>query len=939
MRFRNGVRLLTVTATLLLAGNLAAQSTATLAGRVTDESGAAVSGAQIVVTNQNSGTQNGALSQTDGRFTVAGLRAGGPYRVEVRMIGFGLQAVEDVMLTAGQTRTIDFRLTQEAIALDAIEVFSTRAVERKTPVAYSDVPKVQIQNQLGSQDLPMVLNVTPSVYATMQGGGAGDARINVRGFDQKNMAVMINGVPVNDVENGWVYWSNWDGLGDAATSIQLQRGLSAVNLAVPSIGGTMNVITDPSQMSPGFSYKQEFGSANFLKETLTVSTGERGGFAFTGNVVRKTGDGLFGYAGNDRTASNLWGHATYTDAWAYYAAAAYQINPKNRLELYAVGAPQKHGQNLYKLNLAQLDAAYARELGVSQAAIDRFPEAGRYWSPNVNRVRASYDGKQYSSTGPGAGTFSRFGDTYINERENYFHKPQVNLNYYAYFGGGLTWSTVGYYSGGNGGGSGTLGSSSAAAFSYAGYDGTGRGLGQRVPDWNGTIDKNLARTNGSSGYILRNSVNNQWTIGAISKLRKDFASGWTTEAGLDWRTAQAEHYREIRDLLGGQFWVDSRNAFTGARNTVNGDKIDYFNTNDINWLGAFLQAEKSSVDGSIYGMFGWAQNSYTFTDHFKQDPNNASRELVIESGNLSGFQVKGGVSRNLTSEWSVFGNGGYVSKVPIFDGVIDDVNGVALESPKNEKFISFEAGVSYRAMNRGLSGDLNVYHTTWRDRTFNIYIPNDDILASVLGVDARHVGVELQGAYQPTDLLRFDVAASLGNWKYIDDARGRLVAGDLTTAEEYNYYIKDLKVSDQPQTQLAYAVSLYPADGAFLQVQGRTNSRYYAAFSPNGRTEGTDRAQSWRAPGYTVFDFHGAYRISDLIPVWKGGDVRLFANVFNLLDEIYIQDATDNSGFNGYYACTNPTRPCAEDRGHNAQAAEVFLGLPRTFNIGFQIVF
>ena len=79
------------------------------------------------------------------------------------------------------------------------------------------------------------------------------------GFNQNSLAVMISGVPVNDMENGWVYRWNWDGLGDASTSIRLQRGLSAVNLATPSIGGTLNVITDPSAMRSGFSCKQEAG--------------------------------------------------------------------------------------------------------------------------------------------------------------------------------------------------------------------------------------------------------------------------------------------------------------------------------------------------------------------------------------------------------------------------------------------------------------------------------------------------------------------------------------------------------------------------------------------------------------------------------------------------------------------------------------------------------
>ena len=55
----------------------------------------------------------------------------------------------------------------------------------------------------------------------MSGGGSGDSRVNVRGFNQRNVAVLINGVPVNDMENGWVYWSNWDGMSDVTNSIQV----------------------------------------------------------------------------------------------------------------------------------------------------------------------------------------------------------------------------------------------------------------------------------------------------------------------------------------------------------------------------------------------------------------------------------------------------------------------------------------------------------------------------------------------------------------------------------------------------------------------------------------------------------------------------------------------------------------------------------------------
>jgi hypothetical protein len=311
--------------------------------------------------------------------------------------------------------------------------------------------------------------------------------------------------------------------------------------------------------------KQEFGSGGFLKSTVVAQTGEIGRFAATGSVVRKTGDGI---------ADGIW-----TDAWAYYLASSFQIDSRNRLEFYAVGAPQRHGQRLYALNAGTWSHEFARSLdGYDEAALERYQEAGLEWSPNYYGVSSTYTGRQYNSSGPGAGTSSRFSSTFLNERENYFHKPQVNLNWYSYFGDGLTLSTVGYYSGGSGGGTGTYGSSSQAEWDYRYY--------QRVPNWDGIIGRNDSRDDGSAGYILRNSVNNQRTVGAIAKLRKDFDTGLSSEVGIDWRTATIEHYREVRDLLcrscsyyldnGSEFWTESQ------RRRGMGDRIDYNNENQVN---------------------------------------------------------------------------------------------------------------------------------------------------------------------------------------------------------------------------------------------------------------------------------------------------------------------------------------------------------------------
>ena len=168
---------------------------------------------------------------------------------------------------------------------------------------------------------------------------------------------MINGIPINDMENAWVYWSNWDGLGDVTSSIQIQRGLSATTLATPSIGGIINVITDPTKQKAGVMYQSEIGTGSFSKQTLYAHTGVIDNkFALSVGGVRKVGNGVV--------------DKTYTDAWAYYLGTSYQVNDKNRLELYALGAPQQHGQNLYKLNAATYSHELAMDLGFPTAALN-----------------------------------------------------------------------------------------------------------------------------------------------------------------------------------------------------------------------------------------------------------------------------------------------------------------------------------------------------------------------------------------------------------------------------------------------------------------------------------------------------------------------------------------------------------------------------------------
>ena len=127
-----------------------------------------------------------------------------------------------------------------------------------------------IDYKLGTQEFPEILKSTPGTYATKSGGGYGDSQIRLRGFSTENIAIMVNGVPMNDMEGGKVYWSNWAGLSDVTRSMQVQRGLGASKISAPSVGGSINIVTNTIDAQRG-------GTAS-IGWAMTVSTTYRSAY-------------------------------------------------------------------------------------------------------------------------------------------------------------------------------------------------------------------------------------------------------------------------------------------------------------------------------------------------------------------------------------------------------------------------------------------------------------------------------------------------------------------------------------------------------------------------------------------------------------------------------------------------------------------------------------
>jgi len=187
------------------------------------------------------------------------------------------------------------------------------------------------------------------------------------------------------------------------------------------------------------------------------------------------------------------------------------------------------------------------------------------------------------------------------------------------------------------------------------------------------------------------------------------------------------------------------------------------------------------------------------------------------------------------------------------------------------------------------------------------------------------MGVEVETNYRPIEMVQFDLAASVANWVYTNDVSATYDDyGSSGNIDTLNIYVKDLKVGNAPQTQLSFGTSFFPLEGLKAQFVVQHYRDQYADFNPFDRTDAEDTTQSWKIPDYTKLNFHLNYKL----PVKVDGlDIAVFAHLFNVLDSVFIQDATDNSRYNGF------------DDDHDADDAEVFFGAPRTFNAGITIAF
>ncbi|MBX2900218.1 MAG: TonB-dependent receptor [Cyclobacteriaceae bacterium] len=347
-----------VTLVLALPGILQAQ---TIRGRIVDgRTQTPLAGATV----QLKSPPRYAVTDQLGFFTLPSLPAG-EYEAEVRFVGY--QTLITPLVTDEANRVIQL---QEAVQLtDQVIVSATRAVESGPTVA-STIQKAALQKQNYGQDLPFVLNWTPSLVSTSDAGaGVGYTGLRIRGSDATRINVTINGIPVNDSESQGVFWVNTPDLTSSLQSVQVQRGVGTSTNGAGAFGASVNLQTTTRNDAAYADVVNSVGSFNTLRNTVAVGTGLLNNkFVVDGRLSRISSDGYI-----DRASSDLK---------SYYLSGAYYAN-KTILKAIAFGGKEITYQSWYGVPESRLkndaDAMLetAASEGWNQVQTDNLLRAGR----------------------------------------------------------------------------------------------------------------------------------------------------------------------------------------------------------------------------------------------------------------------------------------------------------------------------------------------------------------------------------------------------------------------------------------------------------------------------------------------------------------------------------------------------------------------------------
>lgn len=764
-------------------------------------------------------------TNAQGDFAIEGLAAG-DYRLTFEAPEF---ETVTLMVKVGET-VKDINLVPMSSAVLAVGLGDDYFAEYDTETAND------------AQVMPSSLSASKDVFNNIAGYQFSQMRFRPRGYDSEMEATYLNGVYFNDALTGYGPWSLWSGLNEATRNQEVSPALGVSDYGVGGIGGVTNINARASQMRKGFRSSVVNANNNYrFRVMVSYASGMLdNGWAYAFSFSTRQG-------GND------WINGTYYNAYGYFASVEKQLNRCHRFALTVLGAPTQRGvQNASTQEVYDMVGSnyYNSNWGYQvdkkrNARIRNFHEPiamlQYFYTPNPTSTlmaTASY-------------RFGRNGYSALDWYDGADPRPDYYRYLPSYF------ERQGDYA-------------KADIVRWA----WGSDWGTRQIDWdrlynnnygNLTEDSKLAELNGlrRSNYVIEERHTDQRDANFKVQWIKTLRGGHRLNIGLDARYNRTEYYKKMKDLLGGDYWLDvdkyAERDFVGERVMQNnleyyekyghapivkeGDKYgyDYYaHVRDAKVWGIW-NFNTARLEGFVAGEAGyvsqWREGLYR-KGSFENNSFGDSEKL-----NFFEYKAKGSLSYKISGANSLTASVAYMQQAPSFQS--------SFVSPRTRNSVTpnltaekvFSADLTYDLHVGGFKARVSGYYTTIEDRSKVISF-YDDLQATftnfaMSNIDSRYAGVEVGFSIPLFKFLNLNGAVSYGDYRYTSNPLITQTAdnsAEIVLSGEKVYW-KGYHVESTPQTAANLGLSLRTSNNIYAGIDVNYYNALYLSMNPLYRTD------------------------------------------------------------------------------------------------------
>lgn len=771
---------------------------------------------------------------------------------------------------------------QEPNPTDTIPKRDSLLIEDLKEGLLDNIPIISLdENDLGdgaSQLAGSLLTAGRDPYYTAASFNFSAVRFRVRGYDNDLFSTFMNGIPMDNLDNGFTPYGLWGGLNDVMRNREVSWGLRYTTFAFGDIGSNTNIDARASKQRAQTSFNYAASNRNYNNRIMiTHSTGlNKQGWAFA-------------ISGSRRWADEGYVPGTYYNGWGYFAAVDKRVAQRHLISLTAFGAPTENGrQGASVQEMIELagDNFYNPNWGY-QNGKKRNASVGKTHQPVFI---LTHDFRINNKTNIMTAAGYSFGERSITALD-WYNAADPRPDYYRYL--------PSYTS--------TWASTTDPVQAQMIYDRMKSDINLRQINWQNLYNVNRAsystinNANGIPGnsvsghrsrYIIEERVINTNRFNANSVINTRLTEHIDFTGGASYQVQHNHYFKRVDDLLGGEFYVNL-NQFAErdfpANNVANqydmdtpnrilyaGDKFGYDYNINISKAAAWAQGvfKFRKVDFFLAGTV--SQTKFYREGHVRNGlfPDNSKGKGTVND--FLNYAGKGGLTYKIDGRNYVFANAAYLTRAPYFENVYisprtrnsqqDDITSETIRTAEagyimNAPKIKIRVSGFYTELHDGLDV-MSFYHDTYQN--FVNY--------AIRNIDRQYFGGEFGVEAKLTTELTVNAAAAVGRY-YYNSKQYAVITVDNNASElgRQIIYAENFRVPSTPEEAYSLGVNYRSRNFWFVSLTGNYFRNSWLSINPLRRTWQALQYVAPKSEGYNAIfnqtkfddnytvDFFGGY--------------------------------------------------------------------------------